>query len=88
MTRIFLTYILPLLLPTLVYFAWAWLMRHKTGKGKDWWQEGPWFWLTIAGFGVLVVVLAITAATGGGKPGQEYIPPRMEDGRIVPGEFR
>ena len=89
MIRIVLEYLLPLLLPTLVWLAWAWLMRHARQKGNhDWWQEGPWFWLVVAGFVALVAVLGMTAVTGTGKPGQTYEAPYLKDGQVVPGQFQ
>ena len=87
--RIFLSYVLPLLLPTLVFLGWAWLMRHQRAKGgHEWWQEGPWFWLVVAGFVLMLGVLGVTAFWDTGRPGQTYVPPVLENGKVVPGHFK
>lgn len=39
------------LLPFLLYFAYVLVARVRTppGQTKPAWEDGPWFWLTIAG---------------------------------------
>ncbi len=88
MGRFLLTYLLPLILPLAVYLLWTWIVGRKTRKPEDppFWYEGPYFWLILAGFVLMVGVLGATAYFGkGGDPDSDYVPPRMEDGRIVPG---
>jgi amino acid transporter len=50
-------------------------------------QEGPWFWLILAGFVLMAGGLVYTALSTGGDAGGAYIAPRYEDGRIVPGRI-
>lgn len=91
MGRLFLTYILPLIFPLAVYLFWAWIVGRKTRKPEDppFWYEGPWFWLIVSGFVLMVVVLGSTAYfSEGGPPEGVYVPPHMEDGRIVPGHAK
>jgi Family of unknown function (DUF6111) len=86
--RILLTYILPLILPLAVYLVWAWIVRGRN-RGPDdppFWYEGPWFWLIVAGFAILVSVLATTAYFSGDPPEGDYVPPRFEGGRIIPSQ--
>jgi multidrug efflux pump subunit AcrA (membrane-fusion protein) len=86
--RIFLQYVLPLVLPTAIYLAW-WLLIGRTakpdGRPPAVLREGPWFWLAIGGVALMAAGLAAAAMLGGGDPTGTYVPPRWEDGRVVPG---
>ena len=49
----------------------------------------PWLILAGAGLSLLVVVLMGFVLFGGGAdPGTYYVPPHMEDGRLVPAQTR
>lgn len=82
MIRILLTYILPLLVPTVIYFLW---LRFSGGGAQQ--RETPWAWLIGAGIFLAAVVLAGLALLGG-TPEGVYEPAHMEDGKLVPGRFR
>lgn len=85
MTRILLQYLLPLILPTLLYLGWAWLGQRRTAGGPvERLQEGPWFWLVLAGVALMAAVLVATALMSGVEPGTRIIPPKYEDGRVIP----
>jgi hypothetical protein len=78
MLRILLQYLLPLVLPLLAYLLYA----HLVGKrGAD----APWLGLAATGVGLLVVSLVSWGLLSGADPGEEYVPARVEDGRVVPG---
>ena len=89
MSRILLEFVLPLLLPSLAYFAWLTWDRRRTvalGAGAPRaWADAPWPWLL--GSGVLLVVgIAHALSIGGGETMSGiYVPPLVEDGRIVAG---
>ncbi len=89
MSRMFLQYFLPILVPFLVYGAWLSLSRHKARlAGEDAvpeWREAPWTWLLIAGLGLAIAGLAGLALQGGDPLGTTYVPPQFIDGEIVPG---
>ena len=104
---LFFTYVLPLILPTVVYMLWRLISaRHATNdeahradddpvggaatvaSGDDLWRDAPWPWLAIAGVVLLAVVLLVGVFVHGSPPAGQYVPPRMEDGHIVPGELR
>lgn len=91
MLRLILTAALPLLAPALVFLAWVWLRgRYVTRHGGQApvIETSTWFWLAAAGLVLALGVLAVTAVLEpGGTPGQEYRPPVLIDGRIVPGGF-
>ena len=85
MTRIFLTIILPLLLPTALYLVWA----ASTGRAERAgaagpWRALPWTWLLIAGAVLVIVVLVVVVQFGGVREGS-YVPPHLENGEVVPG---
>lgn len=89
MTRFLVQVLLPLLLPVLIFLVWAWLSSRSQDKGSlvAKVQNGPWFWLIVAGFVLMLGAVTYTALTSGGEPGETYTPPRLEDGRVVPGRF-
>lgn len=90
MLRVLLTYVLPLIAPTLIYLLWRlWRIRRggpASAPAADVWKDAPWVRLMAAGTGLLVTVLVIAALTGGSPAGDDYQPPRLEDGRVVPGQ--
>jgi hypothetical protein len=85
MTRVFLTIVLPLLLPTALYVLWALITGNigLTGSASAW-RRLPWTWLVVAGTALAAVVVAVLVETGGDREGS-YIAPHLEDGRVVPG---
>ncbi len=86
MSRIFLHYIVPLLLPFVVYGVWLALARRRAGPaGARDWRDAPWTWLAIAGMGLLIMSLVGLALVSGSPPGGTYVPPQYIDGEIVPG---
>ena len=82
--RLVLTILLPLLLPSIIYFAYMSLVRSG---GAALVETAPWFWLIAAGLGLALIALVLLAALGGAAPGSVYHPPREVDGRIEPGYF-
>lgn len=89
MVRVLLTYILPLLAPAAVFVLWTWaratyVRRH--GGQPPAIEDGPWFWLLLSGGVLVLATLGATALlTEAGRPGDTYVPPRVIDGKIVPG---
>lgn len=98
--RVFLTVILPLLTPSLLYIAWLVLRARSAPSGQAAGNVGdsrilrlgesvPWVTLVSTG-----VVLALAATMTlyflqpVGDPNSEYVPPRFENGRVIPGEMR
>ncbi len=84
MTRILITYVVPLVLPTLVWYLWHRLRPGQPGEEKGW-QAAPWPQLSIAGLILLAATLSAYALLVGGVPGEVYQPARLIDGEIVPG---
>jgi Family of unknown function (DUF6111) len=87
MSREILTLVVPLLLPTALYLAWLHFTHwSETGEAIAW-HRLPWVWLAAAGVVLTALVLfVVTVGFGNTVPGA-YVPPRFEDGRIVPGHI-
>jgi hypothetical protein len=84
MLRVFLTIVLPLLLPTAIYVAWVWYLNWSANAEPVRWAALPWVWLAAAGVLLLAAVL-VTVSVHFGAPGTgRYVPPRYEDGRVLP----
>lgn len=94
MFRLFFTYLLPLIAPAALYLVWNWIQLRRAIAGRrvaspPSFADAPWLVLAGAGVSLLIVVLLGLAFFGGGAPpGTRYVPPHMEDGRVVPAETR
>lgn len=89
MMRIVIENILLFLLPTLVYVAYIALMRRNASSAGAVLNEAPLIWLFIIGALIVGATLAYYATiTPGGKPGDLYIPPHMQNGHIEPGQLK
>ena len=83
MTRVFFMYIIPIILPSLLFFCWARFIRKDDVLART----GPWFRLIIAGLGLMAIGLTATAFLGGAAPGGQYQAPYLIDGKIIPGQM-
>ena len=84
--RVALMILLPLLLPFATFIMWRWL-----GLGKSmpqWFEDLPWLTLLVSGAVLAGVTLTSWSLIDRAPPGTEYVPPRIEDGQIVPGGFK
>lgn len=87
MLREFLTLVVPLLLPTILYLLWLRAMRWSETGSAIAWHRLPWVWLVLTGVALTALVLfVVTVGFGTAMPGI-YIPPRFENGRIIPGHI-
>ncbi len=87
--RIFIQIVVPVLLPAALYALWLWLERRRalalSGDAPSGWREGPWVLLLAVGVALAAILtLSLTLLDGSGKEGR-YVPPRFQDGRVVPG---
>ena len=81
MLRILLQYLLPLLLPFLLYLVYIALAR---GYAPGWLDTAPWPYLAAAGLVLMAASLLTWSLMSGAPTDQIYIPPRLEDGKVVP----
>lgn len=87
MLRVFLTIILPLLLPTVLYLLWISTLGSPEERGAVRWTTLPWVWLAGAGVVLLAIVLVVVTVHFGSSQEGVYVPPRWQNGRIVPGHI-
>ncbi len=86
MSRILLNYLLPFLVPLVVYLVWARLSGRRRGKDAiSLNEEGPWFWGLFAGFFLMTAGLVWLALANNGPTEGIYQAPHIENGKIVPG---
>lgn len=88
MARVFFMYVLPVLLPTAAYILWiyyrTWRLR-ATGGEPPTFERGRIPYLLALGAVLTVAGLGAFALIHGEDAGTTYVPPRVENGRIVPG---
>lgn len=87
MLRIFLTIVLPVVLPLALYIGYLEFARRRAlaaGVPGPRWQEGPWAWFVLAGLGLLIAILTALRLSTGVPPGTELEAPRLQDGKVVP----
>ena len=84
MFRIVLTIVVPLLLPTAIYAIWLVVLRQSAQAESLHWEALPWIWLAVAGVLLLGAVLFIVTVHFGEPVSGVYVPPRYENGHIVP----
>lgn len=82
MSRILLQVALPFLAPFVAFLAYRLLVT----RGRGLLVSTPWFVLVCCGLVLACGSLVTLAFTGGAPPGSTYVPARIEDGRIVPGQ--
>jgi len=87
MLRVLLTIVLPLLLPTALYLLWVTTLRPVRRNGATPWAVLPWVWLAGAGVALLVIVLLVVTVHFGVRQEGVYVPPRWQNGHIVPGHI-
>ena len=67
-------------------FALLLILRRRNPFHLAAWSDST-AWLVIAGLACVVVALVITGITAERKSGA-FEPPHLENGRVVPGQFR
>ena len=92
MSRIILSYILPLALPTVMYLTWVWYLRHRSRARGDEVPEVksvPVFISILIGVILMFAGLIYVAINSGAPPGEGYYEaPRLEDGKITKPVFK
>ena len=85
MIRIVLENMVFFLLPAFVYFTYQFAARRGETSASRVLEEAPFVSLFILGSVLMMAILVIFGSNTGGKPGQEYQPGVLKDGKIVPG---
>jgi hypothetical protein len=83
--RVILTIVVPLILPTALWFVWIGATRRASESGATW-QDAPWPWLAGGGI-VLAGAILYFVSVHFGEKGGRYVPSQYIDGELVPGRF-
>ena len=86
MIRVILVNLLFLLFPSILYFAYVYLRRRENPNAQIL-SNAPIFWLLAAGVSLMLASLIIFGQWHGGPPGKNYVPPRFQDGVVIPGHI-
>ena len=81
MTRILVTIVLPLVLPSLLFALWLAARRRRVVGGAI----ARWPWLLGAGVVLTAITLFIVSVQFGQAPQGNYVPPRVVGGQVQPG---
>ncbi len=86
--RALLAIVIPLALPTILYFMYTALARRRSGAGQvpAAPMEMPWSWLLVAG-GILAAVTFVALYVFEDRERGQYHPAQVIDGEIKPGYF-
>lgn len=84
MTRILLTYVVPLVLPAVAWYVW----NRLSGPGRPGWSAAPWPALGASGVALLAATLGALALLTGAGPGEVYAPAQFIDGEVAPGTHK
>ena len=87
MAREILTLVVPLLLPTALYLIWLRATRWADEGGTVPWHKLPWVWLAAIGVVLTAIVLVVVTVGFGTETPGIYVPPQVENGKIVPGHI-
>jgi hypothetical protein len=92
MIRVVIENLLLFLLPSMIYGAWVVFKHYQSERDgpPDHQQiisDAPLLWLFGAGAVLVLWTLVAFESSSGGKPGQQYLPPVLKDGRIEPGHI-
>lgn len=85
MTRVFFGEMLYFLLPFAVFAIYLLILRRNPFLFSSWSNEAV--WLVIAGLACVILALLVTGVTADRSTGA-FQPTHVEDGRVVPGQFR
>lgn len=97
MIRVVIENLLLFLTPAFLYFAYVLITRGAEQSQSDgqsanpaahMFTGAPYIWLFFAGTVLVLITFAAFGSNSGGKPGQQYAPPTMKDGRIEPGQMQ
>ncbi len=84
MIRPFLTEISLFVAPFVLYAVFLWLTKAGVMDAQSW-PLSRLAWLTMAALAMVVGSFVFFAHFSGSKPGSEYVPAHLENGKFVPG---
>lgn len=88
MLRVVLLNITLFVLPLAIYAAYFYVTERANNAVTIEWKNMPLSLLLQLGLGLIVIGMLVTAYVGGDKAGGTYVPARMENGKLIPGEVQ
>ena len=92
MLRIFFTYVLPLIAPTIIYMIWIFWRRQRAKKNKSIppiFEQSSLFWSFILGAFFAGTMLVTLAFQGGFDPKSNiYVAPHLQNGKVIAPTFK
>ena len=90
MIRQIITIAVPLLAPTIAYILYVYFTRKnkedaEEGREVPHWRQWPWVILVPTGALLAALSLFLLGLPGEDRDPGTYVPPRLEDGKVVPG---
>lgn len=86
MLRVVLINIALFVLPFCLYALYFYIRERRQNAAVIEWKNMPLAILLQTGVGLIVAGMLVTAYMGGDDAGGTYVPARLENGRLVPGE--
>ncbi len=88
MLRVVLINIALFVLPLALYAAYFYVRERNQNAVTIEWKNMPLSVLLQIGLGLIVIGMLVTAYVGGDDAGGTYVPARMENGKLIPGEVQ
>ena len=85
MIRIVIENIFVFLVPTLAYLAWVAFTRNEWPGIGEVLKDAPLIALFISGAALMLLTLALFSTRTHNAPGETYVPPAVQDGKLQPG---
>ena len=85
MIRVLLTQLILFLLPFAIYAGYLFLTKKMNRQA---WIDAPRYWLIVAGLVTSIAGFLFMSQINNNPLGGTYIPAHMEDGKLVPGQFK
>lgn len=87
MIRTIIFSLLAVVLPFVAYLFW---LRFERWRERLPAEERPWPWVPLLAVGLFLAIIVVfgEAWLGGVPAGGEYVPARLENGQLVPGQFQ
>jgi len=79
----------PVWIPLIIYGLWLYAVRRKAekaGKPKPLFRDGPWYWAVLASLLIAAGCFIFLGTSIEPRKG-DYVPPHMEQGRLIPGHI-
>ena len=88
MLRVFLIQAFLFLLPAILYGGYLYFIKRRRKTEGEESGETPYMWLVLSGLILMAAGMLAMAYISGDDPSGSYVPARMENGKIIPGDVK